>query len=132
MRCQGHLDSAFTPVSLIELLRQRAVHHPADPAFTFIADEQELRINHKELDRRVQKLAVCLEGRAAPGERALLLYPSGLDFIEAFFACLYAGVIAVPLPPPPANRPMPRLRMVLEDAKPRLILTTASLLDSVQ
>src|SRR6266478_2423969 len=132
MRCQDHLESAFTPVSLIELLRQRAIDRPADPAYTFIADEQELRINHKELDRIAQMLAVRLQEKAVVGERALLLYPAGLDFIEAFFACLYAGLIAVPLPPPPANRPMPRLRTVLEDAKPRLILTTASLLDSVK
>ena len=62
--------------------------------------------------------------------RALLLYPPGLDFVAAFFGCLYAGVIAVPSYPPAPSRPgrgQPRLKAILEDCSPRFVLTTEAL-----
>ena len=61
------------------------------------------------------------------GERAILLYPPGLEFVTAFFGCLAAGVIAVPTHAPRPNRPPERIRAMLEDARPRVILTTAAL-----
>ena len=64
-----------------------------------------------------------------PGDRALLLYPPGLDFIAAFFGCLYAGVVAVPAyPPRPNDRSQSRLRAIAHDATPRAALTTEALL----
>ena len=59
----------------------------------------------------------------------LLLFPPGLGFIEAFFGCLYAGAIAVPAYPPRTARGLPRLRAILEDARPHVVLTTGELLD---
>ena len=58
-----------------------------------------------ELDRRARALAARLQARGLAGRRALLLYPPGLEFIAAFFGCLYAGVVAVPAYPPRPNRP---------------------------
>src|SRR5262249_44759609 len=66
------------------------------------------------------------------GGRALLLYSPGLDFIEGFFGCLYAGVVAVPAyPPDPAklNRTLPRLQAVIADAQATIVLTTSPILD---
>ncbi len=71
----------------------------------------------------------ALAASVPPGERALLLYPPGLDFIAAFFGCLYAGVVAVPAyPPRPNDRSQPRLRAIARDAEPRAALTTAAIL----
>ena len=67
-----------------------------------------------------------LAGPRAGGERALLLYPPGLEFIAAFFGCLYAGVVAVPAYLPRLNRPMTRLRSIVVDAKPCAVLTSSS------
>src|SRR5262249_35618173 len=53
-------------------------------------------------------------------------YPPGLEFIAAFFGCLYAGVLAVPAYMPRVNRPMPRLRSIVEDAGPAAFLTCAA------
>ena len=53
-----------------------------------------------QLNQRAQAIAAYLQSFCEPGDRALLLYPSGLEFIAAFFACLYAGVVAVPVYPP--------------------------------
>ena len=60
------------------------------------------------------------------GGRALLLYPPGLEFIAAFFGCLYAGVVAVPAYLPRLNRPMTRLRSIVVDAQPCAVLTCSS------
>src|SRR5207302_11116795 len=68
------------------------------------------------------------------GERALLLYPSGIEFLAGFFGCLYAGVIAIPAPAPEASRMKragPRLRAIAEDAQASLVLTTSAVLSQV-
>ncbi len=66
------------------------------------------------------------------GERALLLYPAGLEFIAAFFGCLYAGVVAVPAYPPRRNRSMNRIQAIVDDAEAKVALTTAAVLERVQ
>ena len=56
------------------------------------------------------------------GERALMLYPSGLEFVEAFFACLYAGIIAVPAYPPRKNQKLGRLQSIINSCQPSVVL----------
>ena len=65
------------------------------------------------------------------GQRALLLYPAGLDFIAAFFGCLYAGVVAVPAYPPRRNRSLSRIQAIVDDAQARVALTTAPVFERV-
>ncbi|PYQ61978.1 MAG: hypothetical protein DMF53_14145, partial [Acidobacteria bacterium] len=115
--------------TLIELLRQRADQPAELPGYTFLldGDETEARMSWAELDLRARGLGAALQRLGAVGERALLLYPPGLDYIAAFFGCLYGGAAAVPAYPPRANRPSPRVRSILEDAAPRVILTTSAL-----
>jgi len=65
----------------------------------------------------------------------LLLYPPGLEFIAAFCGCLYAGVIAIPAPPPDAarlKRTLPRLQAIAKDAQASLVLTTSRILGIVK
>jgi thioester reductase-like protein len=52
--------------------------------------------------RRAQAIAGHLwkEGRFAAGDRILLAYPPGLEMICAFFGCVRAGLIPVPVYPP--------------------------------
>lgn len=122
----------FTPTSLVKLLRRRALDRPNDLAYLFLSDDEEFRITYEELDNKARSIASHLRRLVVSGERALLLYPAGLDFITAFFGCLYAGVVAVPLPPPTANRPMPRLEAVLDNAGIEVVLTNTSLLENVK
>ena len=84
-----------------------------------------------ELDRRAQQVAAALRRASSPGDRALLLYPPGLDFIAAFFGCLYAGVVAVPAYPPRPQRDLPRLRAIVADAAPAVALTASSVLAEI-
>jgi acyl-CoA synthetase (AMP-forming)/AMP-acid ligase II len=66
------------------------------------------------------------------GERALLLYPPGLDFLAGFFGCLYAGVVAVPAYPPHNQRNTPRIQAIIADAQAAIALTTSALLPKLQ
>jgi len=115
--------------SLVDLLRSRAEGTPERLAYTFLLDGETKvsSMTYRELDRRARTVAVGLRDLAAPGDRALLLYPPGLDYIAGFLGCLYAGVVAVPIYPPRLNRPDPRLEAVTVDAQPTVALTTPGL-----
>jgi acyl-CoA synthetase (AMP-forming)/AMP-acid ligase II/acyl carrier protein len=120
--------------TLVELLRFRAAKQPDRIAYTFLVDgdRQEIPVTYAELDRAARKIAGRLQSLGAAGERALLLYPPGLEYISAFFGCLYAGVTAMPAFPPRPNRPMPRLQGMVADAKVKVALAPTSVLDNLE
>jgi natural product biosynthesis luciferase-like monooxygenase protein len=115
--------------NLVEILQHRAAHQGAKVAYTFLADgERESEsMTFCELDTRAHLVAANLQQRAMPGERALLVYPSGLEYIVAFVGCLYAGIIAVPVYPPTASSHLGRLLSVAKDSQATLLLTTHDL-----
>src|SRR5215471_14049686 len=126
-------ESSFEPSTLVEILRWRVLHQPDRLAYTFLLDgeTEEEHLTHADLDRRARAIAARLQSLGARGERALLLYPPGLEFIAGFFGCLYAGVVAIPVyPPHPArlDRTLPRLRATVNDAHPVAILTSSTLI----
>ncbi|HEY4759546.1 MAG TPA: AMP-binding protein, partial [Thermoguttaceae bacterium] len=98
-----HLDhlpgTFFGPSNLVELLLHRARCQSDDIAFTYLVDgeNEQVHLTYKELDRQARAIGAWLEAQDLAGERALLLYPPGLEFIAAFFGCVYGGVIAVPV-----------------------------------
>jgi amino acid adenylation domain-containing protein len=120
--------------SFIDIVRERAGRLGERCAFTFLGDGETPteRLTYAEVDRKARSIAADLQRRGAQGERVLLLFPPGLDFITAFLGCLYAGAVAVPAYPPSPGRGTGRLRSLLEDAKPRLALTTPPLLPRVE
>ena len=84
------------------------------------------------LRARAWGVAAALQQRLAPGDRALLLYEGGVDFVTAFLGCLYAGIVAVPAYPPDPrriHRTLPRLRAIVADARAELVLASADILD---
>lgn len=111
--------------TLIDLLRRRADELGDAVACTFLADgEREAAAwSYRDLDRKARAIAVHLRRRLAPGDRALMAYPPGLEFIAAFFGCLYAGVIAVPVPPPHPRRGSERIEAISRDCEPGLLLS---------
>ncbi|HEX7839132.1 MAG TPA: AMP-binding protein, partial [Kofleriaceae bacterium] len=120
--------------TLAELLRMRALESPDSRVYTFLADgeHEAATLTFGELHRRALAIAASLGRAARPGARALLLCPPGLDYVCAFFGCLYAGVVAVPLYPPDpsrARRSLPRLLSVVTDAEPDVALTTHEVLE---
>jgi acyl-CoA synthetase (AMP-forming)/AMP-acid ligase II len=130
-------SSHVEPTTIVELLRSRAVEQPQDRAYTFMVDGKKEgdSFTYAELDRHTRAIAATLQKHNAEGERALLLYPQGLEVIAAFCGCLYAGVIAIPVPPPESGRlkrTLPRLRSIVRDAEATIALTTASILELIE
>jgi acyl-CoA synthetase (AMP-forming)/AMP-acid ligase II len=119
--------------TLVELLRYRSQEQPHDVAFNFLqqGEVESDRLTFQQLDLQAQTIAVHLQRLVKPGDRALLLYPSGLDFIAAFFGCLYANVIAVPAYPPRATQNLGRLQSIVEDAEAAIALTTETILSGL-
>lgn len=116
--------------TLTELVRLRETETPERTAYTFSKDGLEItqQVSYGELAVRGRAIAAALQRCANPGDRALLIYPPGLEFVCAFLGCLHAGVIAVPVNPPRGHDVDPRLRRVAEDAAPAIGLAPASLL----
>ena len=130
--CQKVSLSSFS--TFVEILRYRSNTQPDIEAFTFLQDgETEAgSLTYRELDRCSRAIAAQLQELNLSGERALLLYPPGLDYLAAFFGCLYAGVVAVPAYPPRNQRNTPRIQAIIADAQAKIALTTTALLPSLQ
>jgi len=132
----GLFIPTLQPSTLIDLLRWRAVHQPTQQSYTFLLDGEaaEAHLAYAEVDRQARAIGALLQDAGAAGERILLLYPPGLDYVAAFFGCLYAGAVAVPAyPPNPARleRTLPRLQAIVNDAQPLVALTTTPILSMV-
>jgi amino acid adenylation domain-containing protein len=122
--------------TLSQLLQQRASESPEGVAYVYLPDgeETEQRITYGQLDRRAKAVAAELQSFTVRGERAVLLFPPGLDFIVALFGCFYSGVIAVPAYPPKLsrrNRSDNRIESIIKDAQPSAILSLSMAMEQV-
>ncbi|MEO1427758.1 MAG: fatty acyl-AMP ligase [Cyanobacteria bacterium J06633_8] len=120
--------------SFVDLLRYRTQHQGLDKAYTFLpkGETEEVTITYQELDEKARAIAAVLQSMDANAQRALLIYQPGLEFIEAFFGCLYAGVIAVPVYPPRRNHHGNRMQAIVSDAQATIALTTTSVFNNIE
>ena len=120
--------------TLVDLLRWRAGTLEGDRGYTFLLDGEraEVSITYQDLDIHARAIAALLQQRGHQGGRVLLLYPSGLQFITAFFGCLYARAVAVPAPLPENERATARLSNLMADARPTAVLSLASVTDTLR
>jgi acyl-CoA synthetase (AMP-forming)/AMP-acid ligase II len=123
--------------NLVELLRGLAYQDPDYSVYTYLVDgeSEEVSLTHHELDLRARAIGARLQDLGATSERVLLLFPPGIDYITAFFGCLYAGAVAVPTYPPDPmrlERTMPRFMSIVNDAQPSFSLTTGPVLSMAQ
>jgi len=128
---QGAGDVGRCAASLVDVFRQRAAEQPDRTAFTFLPADENLSPQSRtyaELDQQARAIAVQLSQHTQPGDRALLMYDAGLDYVAALAGCFYAGVVAVPvLSPDPlrVSRTLPRLEAIVRDAQARILLGTS-------
>ncbi|WP_224245711.1 AMP-binding protein [Hyalangium gracile] len=90
-----------------DILRRRAAELGQAAAFTFLGAtaSEDVTLSYAELDRRSRAIAMELESRGLSGQRVLIVLPPGPAYVTSLFGCLYAGVIAVPVPPPLFDSP---------------------------
>ncbi|MEO1376010.1 MAG: amino acid adenylation domain-containing protein [Cyanobacteria bacterium J06635_10] len=127
-------EDACNCSTVVELLRLRGTKQPNRNAFTFLLDGETegSSLTYQELDRLARRIATQLQAQGLTGKRALLQYRAGLDFLTAFFGCLYAGVVAVTAYPPRNKRNTPRIKAICADAQAEIALTTTEKLSTVQ
>ena len=126
------LDDATLPASLIKY----AARHPDKILYTWLNDAGEpvRRLSYADVLLHVRAIARRLSTTWGldPGDRAILVYPPGLDFIVAFLACLHAGIVAVPVYPPDLTarggarqrREIAKFTHVVADARPSAVLSS--------
>ncbi|MGZ3460875.1 MAG: AMP-binding protein, partial [Archangium sp.] len=116
--------------TLVDLLRQAAGARHGQRLYTFLgeAEGEETPLTYDSLDDQARRIGAVLQQHTRPGERAILLYPPGLEYVAGFFGCLYANLVAVPAYPPDPTRlerTLPRLRAIIQDAQATVVLTTS-------
>lgn len=116
--------------TLVDLLQHRSQYQPEDKTYTYLQDgeTQTMTFTYQELDRKARAIAAYLQSVNAPGERVLLLYPPGLEFIAGFFGCLYANAIAIPAYLPRPEQSLDFLHKIANDAETKVAFTTTSIL----
>jgi acyl-CoA synthetase (AMP-forming)/AMP-acid ligase II len=114
--------------SLVALLARRAETQPDERAYLFLNDrgEEESVLTFRELHEAALALAERLTGIARPGDRALLVFPPGVEFLIAFFGCLIAGVIAVPMMPPRRQSARDSSAGIIANCEPAVALSSAA------
>ena len=120
--------------TLVDILRWRSQGQSTQTAYTFLKDGQSeiLQLTYSALDQKARSIASRLQTHQVSGQPVLLIYPPGLEFISAFFGCLYAGAIAVPAYPPRRNQKLPSFQRIIQDARITVALTTQEGLTLIQ
>lgn len=115
--------------TLIDRLQHHARTRPDGRAYVFLGDRgaEAGALTFAGLDARARAIAARLAPLTRPGDRGLLVFSPGLAFLEAFFGCLYAGVVAVPVVPPRHDRLRHATAGIVADCQPRVALTTTFL-----
>jgi len=120
--------------SFVALLRHRAAAQGQQTGYLFLQDndpEKDLDLlSYAQLDQKARAIAAMLQTAGEPGQRVLLLHQPGIDFVTAFYGCLYAGAIAVTTYPAHRGRmkqALPKIRDLLKDAECSTVLTTSEM-----
>src|SRR3979490_1204792 len=114
--------------SIVTLLAKHAQSQPDERAYLFLGDHgaEEAVITFRELHDAAQALAVRLAKIARPGDRAILVFPPGLEFMIAFFGCQIARVIAVPMMMPRRQSARDSSAAIMANCEPVVALTIAA------
>jgi acyl transferase domain-containing protein/acyl-CoA synthetase (AMP-forming)/AMP-acid ligase II len=121
--------------TILTLLETQVANQPDAVAVTLLHNGETIAgsLTYRQLAQRARRIAAqLLRSGVTPGERVLLVYTEGLEFLPALLGCLYAGVVAVPTPAPDAvrsKRALPHMQAVYADAQACGILTTERLKD---
>src|SRR6185437_1641707 len=118
--------------TLVSRLLDHAAKAPDQPLFVFLAESgaESGRLTRQDLAVQAAQLAAGLERRMAASpdvpRMALLLFPTGPGFLVAYYACLMARIVAIPVPMPLPNRPPQGLDAIVETTGLRIALCASA------
>jgi acyl-CoA synthetase (AMP-forming)/AMP-acid ligase II len=119
--------------TMLELLQARSTEDSDKLIYQFLPTgdaQSQISLTFGELEMQAKAIAALIQQHTLPGDRAILIYPPGIDYIVAFWACLYAGVLAVPAYPPSNKATIEKLQAILDNAKPKVILSDTMVINS--
>ena len=119
--------------TIVNSMQEHALQKPDEIAFRYInsIDDDGETLSYLELYNESRAVANFIKGIAEPGSCILLFFPPGIEYVKAFYGCLMAGMIAVPLYPPRKNAKSNRVVKVVESCGTTVALTTVSELEGV-
>ncbi|MFI5682223.1 fatty acyl-AMP ligase [Streptomyces cellulosae] len=125
-----HADEVRT---LPDALRLRSEKQPDETAYVFLRDgeEPDSSLTYRALHDAALARAAAFGAAGLSGARAVLLYPSGLEFVRTLFGCMYGRVAGAPLQVPRRRESVRRLRRIADDAGTTTVLTTAEVRDEM-
>lgn len=128
------VETEYNFLNMVDLLNYRAQNDSDQTAYTYLqsGEIEAGSLTYQQLAVQARAIATKLQQLNTSGSRALLLYPPGLEFVAAFFGCLYAKVVAVPAYPPRRNQNMARLQAIVASSEAEIALTTTSLLGNIE
>jgi thioester reductase-like protein len=122
--------------TIVDIIVERSIADAHGSAYVFLSDgAEQLTLTFGDLHARVMGNAARIAEVAAKGDRAVILCPPGPEFVVAYYACLAAGVVAVPAflhDPTRVRRGLERLTGILDDCSPTLLVTTEDLGEAVE
>lgn len=113
--------------NIITRLGAHAAARPHATAFAILDNGEAVgqEITYDQLQSRVAMLTSYLAAKQLHGKRVLLAYQNIIEFITAFLACQYCGIIAVPVSFPRGTKQAARLFAIIDDAQASAIMSTA-------
>lgn len=124
------------PTDLAAILAQRAIESPDQVAFRYIGRTPgPTEMTYANLHRVAGSIGSYVKSGIAAGDRVLLLFPPGLEFIQAFMGCMYAGAVVVPAPAPNILKPkrsLERLLSIVNSARPTWAMTTHEVMEALR
>jgi acyl-CoA synthetase (AMP-forming)/AMP-acid ligase II len=127
-------SSLDTNPHIVQILNLRAAVEPDKLAFSFLEDRtlNGTAFTYADIDKRARIIAAELLMRHMEGERAVLLFQPGPDYIQAILGCWYAGVTAVPVFAPRLNTSYERVKTIVANSAAAVMLSTANVVASLE
>ncbi len=118
--------------SFVDVVEYWAAVKPTSDAIVFEASHEVNQLSYAQLVESSKRIACALQQRGLQGRRALLIYTQGIEFVEAFLGCLYAGVVAVPVFRPSAKEQhWEKIKPIMMDAQLSAILSEDDYLEKM-
>lgn len=119
--------------TMVERLLQHEQNIPDKVVYILLEDgiNEKDSITYAGMIKKAKAIAAFLLESGKKGDRVLLLFPTGIEFITTFFGCLFAGMIAVPTYPPKRNKANERFKAIVDDSKPAFIIAIQGIHDDL-